>query len=99
MVKSLMLVPNSITQDKSESIISRYVNSVKKAEGMLSVTLSDGSIMSPGGPVSFSHAVDVSWESLPQMVAWAQGANDLDEDKDHLLENGAQLLFYEIKEA
>ena len=66
---------------------------------MLSVTVSDGSLMSPGGPVSFSHAVDVSWESLPQMIAWAQGANDLNDDKDYLLENGAQLLFYEVKEA
>ena len=99
MVNMLMLVPNSITQEKSERIITRHVNSVKEAEGMLSVTVSEGSLMSPSGPVSFSHAVDVSWESLSKLVAWAQGANDLEEDKDYLLENGAQLLFYEVKDA
>lgn len=98
MVKMLMLVPKSIAQEKSEKIITRHVNSVKKAEGLLSVTVNDGSLMSPGGPVSFSHAVDVSWASLPQMIAWAQGATDLEEDKNFLLDNGAQLLFWETKE-
>ena len=97
MINSITLFPKSIEPKKLESIISKQIESMKKAEGLQDIRLSEGDLMSPGSPSSFRKVLETSWDSLEAFMAWVQNQTPSDHaQKDFLLENGAVLLFYEI---
>jgi heme-degrading monooxygenase HmoA len=99
MIKSLTLYPNSLDTKEVESSISDVLNSMKNQRGLLSITISEGSLMSPGGPPAYSHVVESIWDSLESFMAWAQNrSSEENAHKDYLLENGVALLFYEVKD-
>jgi hypothetical protein len=97
MINSLALFPYSIGPEKLEDLLSSQIESMKKAEGLLAIKMSEGNLMSPGGPPSFDKVLETSWNSLEAFMTWAQNQTPSDNaDKDFLLENGAVLLFYEV---
>jgi len=99
MIKSLTLLPKSIDPEKMDDISSRFISSMKAAKGMQSLKASDGHLMSPGGPPAYSKVFESSWDSLENFMAWAQSQKPEDHvDKNFMLENGAVLLYYEVKE-
>ena len=99
MIKSLTLFPKSLDAEKTEEIYSRLIPTMKSANGLQSLTESDGHLMSPGGPPAYSKVFESSWDSLENFMAWAQSPNPEGQaDKDFLLQNGAILLFYEVNE-
>jgi hypothetical protein len=96
MVNALALFPISMETEKIEELLSRQIDSMKKAEGLISIRISEGNIMSPGGPPSFSKVLESSWSSLEALMSWVQSQTPADKaDKEYMLENGAVLLFYE----
>lgn len=99
MISSITLFPKSIDSQKIEDIISRMVSSTKSMSGLKIIKVSDGNLMSPGGPPSYSKVVETTWESLEHFMAWAQNQTpEMQADKDFMIKNGAVLLFYEVKE-
>ena len=99
MIKSLTLFPKSMDSEKIEDITSRLIPNMKSANGLQSLTASDGHLMSPGGPPAYSKVIESTWDSLENFMAWAQSPNPENHaDKDFMLENGAALLFYEVKD-
>lgn len=98
MINQLTLIPKTIEPERLSQIESKLIASLKQARGLLSLKISDGPLMSPAGPPAFVKVIEASWESLEDMMAWTQTpAAQGDGDKDFLIENGAVLLFYEIK--
>jgi hypothetical protein len=97
MINSLTLLPKSIDPERLDDLISKLIPSMKQANGLLELKVSEGPLMSPGGPPSYSKVIEASWESLEDIMAWAQTSAAQD-DKDFMIESGAILLFYEVKD-
>jgi hypothetical protein len=100
MISSIALFPKSMTPEKIEELLSKQIASMKAAKGLNSLRMSEGDLMSPGGPPDYSKVLESSWDSLENFMAWVQ-QNQKSEDnayKDFMLANGAILLFYEVKE-
>ena len=97
MIKSLVIIPKSIAHAKAERFLSRHIASMKEAKGFIEIHSSDGPIMSPGGPTPHSNVMTSLWKSLEEFIAWAEKDSD-EEDKNFMLENGATLIFYEVKD-
>ena len=86
MISSITLFPNSIEPEQLEDIISKQTESVKKAGGLLTIKMSEGDLMSPGGPSSFGKVLETSWDSLEAFMAWVQKQSPSDHaQKDFLL--------------
>jgi len=99
MIKSLTLFPKSIPPEKIEELTSRFTASMKNAKGLQMLAASDGHLMSPGGPPTYSKVFESSWDSLENFMVWAQNQRPEDHaDKNFMLENGAVLLYYELME-
>jgi len=99
MVNSLTLIPKSIDSEKLEDLLSKQIASMKRANGLRALKMSEGPLMSPGGPPSYSKVVETTWESLEDFMAWVQNQTSANHaDKDFMIESGAILLFYEVKE-
>lgn len=99
MINQLALYPNTIDSDKLEDLLSRQIDSMKKAKGLQEIKVSKDNLMSPGGPSSFAKVLETTWESLETLMAWVQNQTPADNaDKEYLLKNGAILLFYEVKD-
>ena len=97
MISSLTLLPKSIDPERLDDLISKLIPSMKGANGLLELKVSQGPLMSPGGPPSYSKVIEASWESLEDFMAWTQTSAAQD-DKDFMIESGATLLFYEVKD-
>ena len=91
-----VLIPNTMDSTVVDNILSHQMLSMKEAKGNIEVNVSQGAIMSPGGPTPYSKVLTASWQSLDSFIAWAQSPAG-ERDKDVLLENGATLIFYDVK--
>lgn len=99
MIKSITLYPSSLDLEKMETILSGQIASMKKENGLLSIIVSEGNLMSPGGPSPFAKVLETSWDSLENFMAWVQKQTQEEHaNKDHLIEKGAVLLFYEVND-
>jgi heme-degrading monooxygenase HmoA len=99
MISSIALFPKSMDPEKIEELLSKQVASMKAAKGLQALKVSDGHLMSPGGPPAYSKVLESSWDSLENFMAWVEAQKPEDQsDKKFLLESGAVLLFYEVKE-
>jgi hypothetical protein len=99
MISSIALYPKSIESEKLKELLSRFSNSMKSANGLKSMKVSDGDLMSPGGPPAYSKVVETTWETLGDLMAWVENQTpEMQADKDFLLENGGILLFYETQD-
>ena len=97
MVNTLALFPISMETEKMEELLSSQISSMKKAEGVMSIRVSEGHLMSPGGPPSFSKVLESSWSSLEALMSWVQSQTPADNvAKDYMLESGVVLLYYEV---
>lgn len=98
MIRLLVLYPKAIEPEKVEEISARQIQTMHEAPGLLGLQVSDGALMSPGGPSAYAMVLEASWASLEDFWAWTQGLSPADDaDKDFILENGGSLLFYEVK--
>jgi hypothetical protein len=72
---------------------------MKSTSGLKIIKMSDGNLLSPGGPPSYSKVLETTWDSLEDFMAWVQNQTpEMQADKDFMIENGAVLLFYEVKD-
>jgi hypothetical protein len=102
MISFLALFPKSLDNELVDNYIFKLVGSFKQVAGFQSVKVSEGDLMSPGGPPAYSKVVEGSFDSLETYMGWVQSpwtqSPEAQAEKVHLIENGAILLFYEVSE-
>ena len=97
MLNMLVIFPKSMDADKVDELLSTLVSSLRARDGLLSMQVSEGGLMSPGGAPAYSKVLEVVWESLAHMMAWTETAADLENPKDAIIDKRGVVLFYEVK--
>jgi hypothetical protein len=97
MIDVLTLFPNTIGQEEFDNNLSNIVTAFRGADGLRSVKISAGHIMSPGGPPPYSKVIEASFESLELFMAWVESpaAQSM---KDLFTDSGIVRLFYEVND-
>ena len=100
MIHFIALIPKSIDLDFVDRYISELNKSLKEAGGLLSLTLSDGDLMSPGGPPAYSAVLEATFDSLENFMWWVDSpwvqSPEAQAEKNFMMENGAVLIFFEV---
>ncbi len=98
MVNVLFLFPQA-TDAKSldEFLFTKMIPGIKQAQGVRSVKLSNGELMGAGGPAPYSKVLEVTFDSLPSVMAniqspGAQAAREFHKNA------GTLILMYELNE-
>jgi hypothetical protein len=97
MVNVLMLFPKSADL-KAVDDFSPTDDSIKQAHGFRSLKQSEGDIMSPMGPPPYSKVIEISFDSLEDVVAYGQSPK-AQSGKQYLKSLGAIMLIYEARAA
>jgi hypothetical protein len=97
MIHLLALIPNTVAPEVTEDIISKLTLAFKGVRGLGSIRISEGHIMSPGGPPPYSKVIEVSFDSLESLMAWVQ-TPAAQADKELAGSLGIVRIFYEVKE-
>ena len=72
------------------------IGAIQQADGLRSLSISEGHIMSPGGPPPYAKVVEASFDSLEDFMDWVQ-TPAAQADKEQMLRNGVVSIFYEVK--
>jgi heme-degrading monooxygenase HmoA len=97
MIQAIALFPSTTDLKKFENILTEMVSSLRKSKGFLSIHVSDSHIMSPGGPPPYSKVVQFTFDSLENMMNWAQSPA-AQSQKESMRKYNSTMLFYEVKE-
>ena len=97
MINTVILFPKSISPEELNNLISKTIQAFKDAERLNSLKVSEGDIMSPGGPPAYSKVVEASFETLEDMMEWVQ-TPAAQAQKGVMIEKGAVMLYFEVKE-
>ena len=97
MINVLFLFPKSADLKTLDDFISnKFIPGVKQANGLRSLKLSAGDLMSPGGPPPYSRVVEASFDSLDEFMASVPP--DGQPEKEYMKSLGTLILFYEVGE-
>lgn len=98
MVNMLALFPRTTVSEKIDELLSTLIASMKEAEGLLSLRVSDGPLMSPAGRPSYTRVLEASWKGMDTLMAWTQTptVQTAQTDKEFMIESGVVMLFYEV---
>lgn len=97
MIQAITLFPKSTDPEVVDAFLDQLVASLKQSPGFQSIKVSEGYLMSPGGPPPFSKVIEFSFDSLENMMAWAN-QNAAQSQKTELVEQQAIMLYFESKE-
>lgn len=97
MINTVTLFPKSISPDELDDLLPNIIHSFKDAERLKSLKVSEGDIMSPGGPPSYSKVIEASFETLEDMMTWVQ-TPAAQAQKEVMVEKGVVMLYFEVKE-
>ena len=96
MIKVLSLIPSTIEENTRDQLAEKMVGAIKQAKGLRSLSVSEGHIMSPGGPPPYAKVVEASFDSLDDFMAWVQSPA-AQEDREEIMRNMVGI-YYEVKE-
>ena len=96
MIRVLSLIPNTIEENKRDQIVEKMIHAIQQADGLRSLYVSEGHIMSPGGPPPYSKVLEASFDSLEDFMAWVQTPAS-QADKEEIMRNVVGI-YYEMKE-
>lgn len=95
MVNILFLFPKSVDPKELDDFISNtFIPDLKKGKGLLSLKMSEGQMMSPGGPPPYSRVVEASFDSPESLMATAPAEGD--PVREQMKSFGALLLSYDV---
>ena len=97
MIKVLSLIPSTIDENKRDQLAEKIIHAIQQADGLRSLSVSKGHIMSPGGPPPYAKVIEASFDSLEDFMAWVQTPL-AQADKEQMLQSGVVSIFYQIKE-
>ena len=96
MIRVLSLIPNTIEENKRDQIVGKMIHAIQQADGLRSLYVSEGHIMSPGGPPPYSKVLEASFDSLEDFMTWVQNPAS-QADKEEIMSNMVGI-YYEVKE-
>ena len=96
MIKVLSLIPSTIEENKRDQLTEKMIHAIQQAEGLRSLSVSEGHIMSPSGPPPYSKVIEASFDSLEDFMAWVQTPAS-QADKEEIIRNSVGI-YYEVKE-
>ena len=70
MLDVLVLFPSSTSASDIEGLLASFIPSISKAQGLRSLRVSTGDLMSRGGPSSYGRVIEMSFDSLADWMAW-----------------------------
>ena len=97
MIRVLSLIPSTIEENKRDQLADKMIHAIQQADGLHSLFVSEGHIMSPGGPPPYSKVLEATFDSLEDFMAWVQSPA-AQEDKEEMMGNMVGI-YYEVKEA
>ena len=98
MLNLLILIPRTVSSQVTDNLLARIIPALKQAEGLRSLNISDGHIMSTGGPPPYSKVIEASFDSLEVFYAWAKQNPSSQVDKEMMKDNGIILLYYDVND-
>ena len=97
MIDVLFLFPKSTDLKALDDFISNsFIPGLKQAQGLRSLKVSAGDLMSAGGPPPYSRVVEASFDSLDEFMATVP--LDGQPEKEYMRSLGTLILFYEASE-
>jgi len=97
MVNVLFLFPKSTDpKELDDFLTNRFIPAHKQALDVRSLKISAGDLMSPGGPPPYAKVVEVSFDSLNDMMAFVQSQPP--DARDRMKALGTLILMYEVDE-
>ena len=97
MVHVLSLFPNTIDPSKLSDLSAKMIAAMQGADGLVSLEVSDGNIMSPAGPPAYAKVMEARFVSLEAFMAWVQ-TPEAQSGKEPMMSNGVVSIFYEVNE-
>ena len=94
MIRVLSLIPNTIEENKRDQIVEKMIHAIQQADGLRSLHVSEGHIMSPGGPPPYSKVLEATFDTLEDFMAWVQSPA-AQEDKEEMMRNMVGI-YYEV---
>ena len=95
MIRVLSLIPNTIEEKKRDQILEKMIDAIQQAKGLHALYVSEGYIMSPGGPPPYSKVLEATFGSLEDFMAWVQ-MPAAQADKEEIMSNMVGI-YYEVK--
>jgi hypothetical protein len=97
MLDVLMLFPAPANSGDLDAFVSGFGGSLERAPGLRSLTISDGDLMSPGGPPPYSAVLHASFGSLADWMAVVQAPKS-QAHQDLFTRLAPLVLYFEIRE-
>jgi hypothetical protein len=70
MLDVLMLFPSSAEAAAIDDFVTRFLPEIRQADGLHSLRVSKGDLMSRGGRPPYSRVIELSFESLDNWMGW-----------------------------
>jgi len=70
MLDVLILFPELAAPADVDAFVDRFVPDIQGTKGLRSIRVSTGDLMSQGAKPPYSRAIELSFESLPDWMAW-----------------------------
>lgn len=70
MLEVLVLFPSSTDASEIDGLLASFIPSISKAQGLRSLRVSTGDLMSRGGPSAYGRVIEMSFDSLANWMAW-----------------------------
>ena len=97
MIRVLSLIPSSMEENKRDQLAKKMIRDIQQAEGLRSLSVSEGHIMSPGGPPPYAKVIEASFDSLEDFMAWVQ-TPAAQKDKEQMISSGVVSIFYDVNQ-
>ena len=95
MIKVLSLFPSTTEDQACDQLASKMIQVMQQADGLRSLYISEGHIMSPGGPPPYSKVLEATFDSLEDFMAWVQ-TPAAQADKKQMISSGVISIFYDV---
>jgi hypothetical protein len=97
MLDVLMLFPASADSRDLDAFVSGFGGTLERAPGLRSLKVSDGDLMSPGGPPPFSAVLEASFGSLADWMAVVQAPKS-QSHQDLFTRLAPLVLYFEVRD-
>ena len=98
MIRILFCFPKAENIDElNDYIDNTFVPGLKQRQGIHSIKISEGDLMSPGGPPPYSRVVEAIYNSFEEMMAFVQDPST-EEERGYTKTLGVFVLYYEIRD-
>jgi hypothetical protein len=98
MINLLILIPRTVKSQVVDNIFTKILPALKQAQGLCELKVSEGHIMSPGGPPPYSKVIEASFESLEVFLTWAKQISTSQSVKELMVKNGIISIYFEVSE-